>query len=118
MDVSAASRRFLVVTTNFVVAEDLKEILESFADSAVDACSSVDEMRDVGYDLAILDGSLNALQEDRRIDTMRSKGTKFIILGGALSEIDNARSGFTMLAQPFRTGDVLALLDRLGLRRP
>lgn len=116
MSTQAASRRFIVVTRNFVVAEDLKELLGSFTGSTIDSYSSVEDMWSNGYELAIIEAPVDTLLGDRRIDEMRKKGTKFIVLSDESPKPDETWNGMALISQPFRSGDVMAALDRLGMR--
>ena len=116
MGAGAASRRIIVVTKNFVAAEDLKEILGSFVDSTVDSHSSVKEMRSDGYDLAIIGAAVETLLGDGRIHEMRRRGTKFTVLRNVSPDSDGTWAGMALLSQPVRSGDVAAALERLGVR--
>ena len=111
-------RKFLVITPNVVVAEDLREILTDFGDCIVEVFSSMADTWTHRYDVAFFAIPVAELLSDRRVRQMHDAGTRVIVLDGGLPESVYDGTGIFALAQPFRTEDVLALLEKLELAKP
>lgn len=117
MDRLAYIRRALVVSDSVLISEDLADILREFAGAVVDAKGSLDEAWDRRYDVAVFDAPLERLLGDERIAKLRKLGTRMIILERGGPGLAEENAGIAVLAQPFRTSDVVALLERMGLAR-
>ena len=114
MNTRTDDQRFLIVTRNVVVAEDLKEILQEMAASEVDTRMSIDEGWNGTYRLAFFDVPVERLFEDSRVCAMRRAGARVVVLDGMLDRERVEEKGVSILPQPFRSADVVALLTRLG----
>ncbi len=111
-------RKFLVITPNVVVAEDLREILTDIGDCMVEVFTSMADTWSHRYDVAFFAIPVGDLLSDRRVREMHDAGTRVIVLDGGLPESAYEGTGLFALAQPFRTEDVLALLEKLGIPKP
>jgi hypothetical protein len=116
MDSPDTLPRALIVTSNIVIAEDLTDILRDHRGATVDARTSLQDDWGADYELAVFDTPLDQLMGDRRLGDLAKAGTRLIVLEG-FSGAARAAEGLSVLAQPFRTADVVALLESLGLAR-
>ena len=108
------ARRFLVVTPNIVVGEDLREAMSSYAGADVDVVASLDLAAGEPYDVAVFGLRIDEVLHDCRVRALRNAGTRIVVLGGSLPSSALDGTGVTLLPQPFLTEDVENLLDRLS----
>jgi hypothetical protein len=112
---SELANRFLIVTGNIVVGEDLREMLSGLPGATIDIRRTLCEDWPGDYRLAFLGFSKDALTESPSVQRLRDEGTKVVVLDGLLSEHADERDDFAFLPQPFRTADVSELLQSLGI---
>ncbi len=110
MDNAVSGRRFLVVTPNVVVGEDLREVMMTYGGTEVDFFTSLDSIWQNSYDLAIFGLSIEELLVDQRVRDLRSSGTKIVILNGHFPVSALEGTFIEVLSQPFTTEDVEALI--------
>lgn len=110
-------RRFLIVTGNYVMAEDLKEILSCFGPTRIDVVTALEDPWPDACSIAFFGKSLDELIDDRRVQDLQRAGTHVVVLNGHSPDAnaDFEGTGFHLLDQPFRSEDVLSLLARLGM---
>lgn len=113
MDKVLENRRFLVVTPNIVVGEDLKEALLTFRDAEVDLVPALDTVEDKPYGIAIFGLPLDVVLQNRSVRALHNAGTQIVILNGHFPAETLEGTGIVTLSQPFSTEDVEALLHRL-----
>ena len=109
------ANRFLIVTGNVVVGEDLKEMLSGLPGAKIDIRRTLSEDWPGDYRLAFLGFPKDALTENPSIQRLRNSGTKLVVLDGLLSDHAGECRDFAFLPQPFRTTDVSELLQSLGI---
>lgn len=114
MDTRVKKRRFLIVTKNVVVAEDLKDILKEIPECRIDTCLSLGDGWDDDYGLAFFDVPVETLMKDKRVRKMHRSGANVVVMDGGLSDSSADCGRLSVLAQPFRSTDVVSLLHRLG----
>ena len=115
MDKALHARRFLVVTPNIVVGEDLKEALSAYADAEVELVTSMDVAVAEPYELAIFGLPLDHILHDRRVRRMNKAGTRIVILNGHFPKSRLNGTGVLVLSQPFATEDVEALFRQIEI---
>lgn len=108
-------RKFLIVTPNVLVAEDLRETLSELGETGVDVRASLAQTWQGGYTAAFLDAPVESLVADPRIRDMHRAGTCMVLLDRRIPEGAGAAVGLHVLPYPFRSSDVVALLTRLGI---
>jgi len=109
--------KFLVVTKNVVMGEDLRDLLCSAGPPCeVDVIADPGAAWREGYRAAFFDAPRDWLTDEARVQAMSDRGTAIVLLDGQMAGADEAPGGIERLVQPFRSEDVLALLGRLGLR--
>ncbi|MDU8944645.1 hypothetical protein [Ovoidimarina sediminis] len=111
-------RNFLIVTPNVVVAEDLKEILAEFGGGVVEVFASMASTWKGTYDAAFFAIPVGDLLHERRIRDMHDAGTRVVVLDGGLPESAYYGTGLFTLPHPFRTEDVIAVLEKIGITKP
>jgi len=110
-----SGRRYLVVMDNVVVAEDLREILSASGADGVDVRRTLDTPISTDYSAAFLSGPVDRVLGNEHVRVMSKGGTPIVLLDGPAPEDGGGRRGIETLARPFRSEDVVAVLDRLGL---
>ncbi len=115
MNLPEAVSRFLVVTPNVIVGEDLKETLSEHARAIVDVYRSLDDRWAENYALALFDTSPVKLLSEPKVKKMHEAGTQVVLLDGGLSDHGLEGTGILALSQPFATEDIIALLRQLGV---
>lgn len=108
-------RRYLVVTGNAVVAEDLRELLGGERQDDVQVFTSLQPSWSGGYAAAFFDVPLSQLTQNAAVQALSAAGTAVVVLNAFLPEAQFQGTGFQTLVQPFRTEDVINLLAKLGL---
>lgn len=109
-----ATRRFLVVAENVVIAEDLREILAGLGSAAVDVYHSLVGEWAGRYDAAFLSMSRAQVLADDRVRALREAGTRLFVLDDLGLEDSAGVPALLSLCMPFRTEDVLEALERAG----
>ena len=70
------------------------------------------------YGLAIFTGQLEELLNDKRVRALHRDGTKLVFLNGEMPRHFFDGTGINALPHPFRTSDVVEMLNRLGFACP
>ena len=112
---SQKRRRFLTVTKNAVMGEDLRELLMSTGDAEADTHLDMSDEWGAGYAVAFFDTPPGAMVDDQRVRALSNAGTAIVVLAGNPPNGPEYDVPFQWLAQPFRTDDVIDLLRRIGL---
>lgn len=115
MDKAHNVSRFLVVTPNIVVGEDLRETLLEYAGTEVDVRTSLADDWSHDYRLAIFGVSVDRLLNDPRVRTMHKSGVQIVVLNGHFPKSALSGTGILALSQPFVTSDVEELLRDAGV---
>ena len=118
MTLASKSLRFLIVTGEAIVAEDLKDVLSRVQGAEIDVRSSFDDEWTGVYGLAIIAGKLDRLLTDRRVRDMHRDGTKLVFLNAEIPAHHFQGTGIRPLPQPFSTSDVIDVLNTLGIACP
>ncbi|MEL6284803.1 MAG: hypothetical protein AAFQ18_01210 [Pseudomonadota bacterium] len=115
MDKVLNKRRYLVVTPNIVVGEDLKEALLTYRDADVELVSTLDKMVAKSYEIAIFGLPLDVVLHDRAVRALHNAGTQVVILNGHFPAKTLEGTGVVALSQPFSSEDVEALVQRVEM---
>lgn len=115
MDTRNKPVRFLVVTPNVVVGEDLKEALIEYSEADVELRTDFNAEWGIGYQLAIFGVRLATLLGDHRVRNLQSEGAQIIVLNGEFPKSVLGGTGILPLSQPFSTEDIKSLLHQIGL---
>ena len=111
--------RFLVVTPNVLVGEDLYDILGLITGGTVDLRSSMEDHWGISYDAAFFGFPIETLMADMRVAAMLGVGTRLVIINGETQDAYGGDARLRVLAQPFRSEDVERLLSQMGyIARP
>lgn len=115
MDKRNEAIRFLVVTPNVVVGEDLREAFAEYGGADVKVHATLNAAWGVGYQLAVFGGALDAILSNRRIRSLHDSGTQIVVLNGDFPKSLLSGTGVLPLSQPFDTDDIRTLLQQAGL---
>lgn len=107
--------RFLVVTRQRIVAEDLRQMLLAWGASGVDVASGLSDAWDENYAAGFFAVPLPDLLGDGRVRNLHRSGTRIVVVNGHEPESAYNGTGLSVLEQPFRTQDVRSVLRRIGL---
>ena len=108
-------RKFLVVTENVVVGEDLSELLALEFSATTDLRSHLRDAWGHGYAAAFFDIKPALLAEETRVRAMADEGTSIIVFDGEPGTVWFGDLQLIQLAQPFRSEDVIRLLRSIGV---
>lgn len=111
MELAVGLRRILIVTLKTIVGEDLREALFAYTNAEVDLVPQIEDSREEAFDVAIFGLPLDRVLHDRRVRSLHNAGTQIVILNGHYDPRTLDGTGIRVLAQPFSTEDVYALMD-------
>lgn len=104
--------RCVIVHTNRLVAEDLRQLLLALGADTVDIATALEEVRP-GLDAVVfVEGAATALHDTPKIAEWHAAGTPVVAMNGRRGT-DGPVRGIHLLEQPFRSDDVVALLRDL-----
>lgn len=107
-------RHYLVYHSNPLVAEDIRETLETAGPASVDMVSALDGVPEGSYDIAFLDIAPDALEAQERLRDFARRCGVIVVLTSTLSDENSDREKIVYLPQPFRSDDLLRILASVG----
>lgn len=105
----------VVVHATQFVAQDLRDILMIRGAQDVLIFNSIDDVPDIPFSIAFADCPVQQLLTSNLHARLKSDAAPVVMVNGGEESCEAAGAGFLVLGQPFRTEDVIALLDRIGL---
>lgn len=116
-DSPTSDKRFLVVASNAIVAEDIRDFLSGIPESTVDVRHSMASDWGNQYSVAFFDVCMEELLKDKRVISLRRRGTKLVAMFDDRAKA-TIRIGIESLPQPFRSADIAAVLERANIKVP
>jgi hypothetical protein len=108
-------RRFLVVSDQIIVGEDLRDLLHHGGWGDADVLASLDAPWDGPYCAAFLDAPLESVVDHHRIQRLRRGGTVLVVFDDRVNRNPRADPAIRLLSKPFCTRDILQALNGLGV---
>ncbi|MEX3016146.1 hypothetical protein [Gymnodinialimonas hymeniacidonis] len=105
----------IIVHSNVLVAEDLRDILMNAGAQDVVVYSDFAAIKEDVAALVIASGGLERTLRAERFDAWGRNGTPVVLLDVGQRSEDAAKFGLHVLEEPFRTEDVIELLTDLRI---
>ena len=113
--IPAAARHYLIFHKNVLVSEDLRDTLEATGARSVDVMLTPTVVTGKRYDLGFLDITPDDLESNGKLRAITQCCRRIVIISTRLVEPTDWRDGIILLPQPFRSDDIVKVLQQAGM---